>query len=108
MSDERIDELSTKRDDVKVISGFRVNEREFLATPVHYSNLPHVSYDGQAVNFSFLTWTQTPGSDPGPRGNLATVVSRVSLPLESARLLMGFLAELGVTPLEEGLEDGHN
>ena len=107
MADEQDSMKEAPDFEVELVGSFTVNERDFLSTPVSYSNLPHVSFDGVMVNLSFLTWTLPPGLEPLERGNQVSVTARVSLPVDSARLLMRLLAESGVTPLpkQKGSED---
>lgn len=98
-------------EEVEYVSNFRVNHREFVSTKVQYANLPYVSFDGQAVHLTFLTWSLPPGASGSSDDNQVSVTARIAMPRESAQLLAKLLEEVGVAPLPaeaSGHDDDQN
>lgn len=110
MSEEQQDFGSPKDEEGEnvTVSDFNVNYRDFLATPVLYSNLPHVTNDGATIQMTFMTWTLAPGAIfPPPEGekNPLAVTARIAMPMQSAEILMKLLADNGVRFPEAQKED---
>jgi hypothetical protein len=105
----RMQSPSEEEEESVTAADFNVNYRDFLNTPIHYANLPHVTYDGSAFHLTFMTWSLAPGAVfPAPDGgrNPLSVSARIAMPKETAQMLMQLLANAGVS-LPKQQEDGN-